>query len=451
MTLYDYLQILRARWAVIVATTLTALLAAASVVAFAAPQYKATTRMLFVVDGPPQSGQMSRAFTYTTSMVQSFASMATLPVVLDPVVEGLGLRTDSAQLAGKVSATADLDSVILRVTVTDTDPARAAKIANAVADRLLSTVNGLNPGRAPTVAVPGQARIVEPDDRTVLTGQVVSRAAAPTSPTWPRPRLLLGVGLALGLIAGVMLAVALALVNRRFADRGEVSAVTRLPVLGSVPDGAAPGRGGRRRRPAGQPTQELGGKVMALTVEHQVRTLAFTSAYDERPTVVTVDQLGGALARGGHQVLVIDSDLRGVGGEPVEEGELPDAEPAAASSGPAGLSEVLSGRATWQDLIHRDGPDDAHHLPRGQADPGPDAVTSPAMATLLAEAGRRFDVVLVKTAPAMRTADALLVSAITDGVVVVMDDAAMSRELLTDVLESLDAVGARPLGVVLGV
>jgi hypothetical protein len=57
--------------------------------------------------------------------------------------------------------------------------------------------------------------------------------------------------------------------------------------------------------------------------------------------------------------------------------------------------------------------------------------------------------VLVKAAPVLRTADGLVVSALTDRVVVVADEAAMSRELLVDVLGSLDAVGARPLAVVL--
>lgn len=455
MSLYEYLQILRARWVVIVATALAAVLAAVAVAAFSTPQYRASTRVLFGFSGPAQTGQLSRTFTYTSAMVQSYARVVALPVVLDPVIEDLALDTDAAGLAEHVSATADLDSLILRINVTDADPARAAKISNAVATRLVATVDDLNPSRALPTPTPsaGPGTPSEPETTGArLRGQIVSQAVPPRSPIWPRTGLMIGVGLGLGLIAGVMLAVTLAVVNRRLIGRSEVSAVTKLPVLGAAPRATSGARRlvGWLRQGGHQPRErihELGANIIALTAGSQVRTVAFTSAYDDRATITTVDELGRILARVGHRVLLVDTDLRGA--TTGKTNGVAGGSTEALSEGRVGLTEVLAGKATWQQAVRRARAREPYILPAGQEDLGPDALTSPAISDLLAGVRQQFDVVLVKTAPALRAADGLLVSALTDGVIVVTDDASMSRELLVDVLDSLDAVGAQPMGVVL--
>lgn len=457
MSLYEYLQILRARWVVIVATALAAVLAAVAVAALSTPQYRASTRVLFGFSGPAQTGQLSRTFTYTSAMVQSYARVVALPVVLDPVIEDLALDTDAVHLAEHVSATADLDSLILRINVTDADPARAAKISNAVATRLVATVDDLNPARTvPTPTPTPSAGPGTPSEAETtgarLRGQIVSQAVPPRSPIWPRTGLMIGVGLGLGLIAGVMLAVTLAVVNRRLIGRSEVSAVTKLPVLGAAPRATSGARRlvGWLRQGGHQPRErihELGANIIALTAGSQVRTVAFTSAYDDRATITTVDELGRILARVGHRVLLVDTDLRGATTGKSNGVAGGSADPP--SEGRVGLTEVLAGKATWQQAVRRARAREPFILPAGQEDLGPDALTSPAISDLLAGVRQQFDVVLVKTAPALRAADGLLVSALTDGVIVVTDDASMSRELLVDVLDSLDAVGAQPMGVVL--
>ena len=49
----------------------------------------------------------------------------------------------ATDLAGMISASAPLDTVLITLTVTDTDPQRAADIANAVADQFAVTVSDL--------------------------------------------------------------------------------------------------------------------------------------------------------------------------------------------------------------------------------------------------------------------------------------------------------------------
>jgi Mrp family chromosome partitioning ATPase len=58
------------------------------------------------------------------------------------------------------------------------------------------------------------------------------------------------------------------------------------------------------------------------------------------------------------------------------------------------------------------------------------------------------DVVLVKAPPVLTAAAGLVACAVSDGVVVVTDEAAMNQDLLTEELRMFEVAGAPVLGVV---
>ncbi|MGH2465520.1 MAG: Wzz/FepE/Etk N-terminal domain-containing protein, partial [Candidatus Limnocylindrales bacterium] len=79
---------------------------------------------------------------YTTllasqSLTTTYATVATTRPLLQNVITALGLPGTPDDLAKRVSASAALGSTILTITAQDADPARAAAIANALADQLI--------------------------------------------------------------------------------------------------------------------------------------------------------------------------------------------------------------------------------------------------------------------------------------------------------------------------
>src|SRR5450756_597532 len=68
----------------------------------------------------------------------TYAAVATKRPILDSVIKELGLTQTSDELAFRVWADAPTDSTLLNLTAQDSDPARAAAIANAMAEQLIA-------------------------------------------------------------------------------------------------------------------------------------------------------------------------------------------------------------------------------------------------------------------------------------------------------------------------
>src|SRR5918993_3858193 len=125
----------RWRWVAV----LVALLFSGGATAYAllqTPEYKSTATVFFSLNRSVSVTELAQASTYTQEVVKSYSKVVTLPVVLDPVIQDLGLQETSSQLARRVTLDTQPDTVIADITVTDRSPARAAQLANAIADQL---------------------------------------------------------------------------------------------------------------------------------------------------------------------------------------------------------------------------------------------------------------------------------------------------------------------------
>jgi capsular polysaccharide biosynthesis protein len=143
------------------------------------------------VRGTDGVGEMGQAVTWATRAVRSYVQLATTPVVLQPVIEELGLVDTATSLAERVSASNPLDTQLLNISVSDRSPELAASIANAVARSLAREVEVLE---TPSGGGDSNVRIA-----------TVRSALAPDSPSSPNTRM----NLALGLLGGLALGVAL--------------------------------------------------------------------------------------------------------------------------------------------------------------------------------------------------------------------------------------------------
>ena len=66
---------------------------------------------------------------------------------MQEVIDALSLEVSPGQLAGQVEASVVPDTIIIRLTVTDDDPAQAQKIAQAAAEELSTYVEALETPR----------------------------------------------------------------------------------------------------------------------------------------------------------------------------------------------------------------------------------------------------------------------------------------------------------------
>lgn len=430
MELVEYANVLRRRWAVIVCTALVGALAAFGWAWSTPPSYTATAKVYVSLNTGESTSDLLQGSTYVKNLIESYAALTDMPVVLDPVAADLGPDVTGRDLAGAVSADSPLNTSIIEIKVDDGDPERAAVIANAVAQQLSLTVVDLSP------ATPTGEQAIE-----VTT---VSSAEVPKYPSAPRTRLLVAAGGAGGLAISVALVLLWAVVDTRIRSSQDLEVVSEgTALLGSIPV--------VKRKAARVPAthEPLSTRAEAyrrvqtnlsfVDATTPARVLVVTSSVPGEGKSTTAINLASTFAESGSRVLLIDSDMR-----------RPSIATVLGLEDAAGLTTALVGRSAMTDLVQRYGPGPLDVLPLGPIPPNPhQLIASDATRDLIAAARAAYDVVIIDAPPLLPVSDAAVLSTMADGVVVVVGARRVRRQQLTQAMRSLAGVEARVLGFIL--
>lgn len=373
---------------------------------------------------------LNQGATYTQSQMLSFAQLATSPIVLDPVIHDLGLDATSASLAQVINVSAPQSTVILTLSVTQSSPAAAQAIASKVATQLASTVESVSSRDA--------------NNKPTITATVIQPATLPRYASSPNTKLNTLAGLVLGLLVGTLALVSVEALERRVRTPQIAAEVTGLPMLGAMRKVQAPASRCRVMldaplSAAAEAYRQLRSNFEYVMVGADNAVVVLTSALASEGKSTVALNLALAFAEARQRVLLIDADLR-----------RPSIAKYADLPGEPGLSSVLIGRATLEESLHRWGHGTLDVLAAGPTPPNPsEMVSSPAMLTLLASVRDEYDVVLVDTAPALEFADAAILGAAADGVILVADRTKVTRSYLAAAAEVIGHAGVRAFGVVL--
>ena len=218
MELGEYLDILRRRWLGVLIIALTAL-AVVSAVTLAMPKkYTATTRLFIAVAGDVTN--LAQLSNLAEKQMSSYAEVATSPRVLAPVIEQLRLQTTPKELAKSVEATVPADTVILEIAATDPSPTRAAEIANAVGTELAKATGDLSPERQ--------------NGTKAVQATTIAAAQVPDTASSPKMLQNLALGLIVGVLVGLGVAVLRHVLDTKVRSENDVRAMTASPILGVV-------------------------------------------------------------------------------------------------------------------------------------------------------------------------------------------------------------------------
>ena len=430
MELRAYLNILRRRWLMVALVALSALALAAVVTLLMTPRYTATTRLFFGVEGTGSAADLAQGSTFAEKQMTSYAEVATSPLVLGSVIERLDLAVGPADLADKITASVPSDTVILEVSVSDTDPGRAAQIANAVGAELSDVAASLSPERA--------------DGTQALRATVLAPAVVPGGPSSPNVPRNLGLGLLVGLLLGVGLAILQQLMNTKIRNDQDVRALSDSPILGAIAfDQDVPSHPVMvAEQPLGAPAEairRLRTNLQFVGAGTQSKSLVVTSSVPGEGKSTTAINLAVSLADAGSRVILVDADLR-----------RPSVADYLGLEGRAGLTTVLIGRADLEDVIQPWRDSGLHILPSGQVPPNPsELLGSTVMVDLLAKLESDYDVVLLDTPPLLPVTDATILTKLVGGAIVVVGADRIHKAQLAEALETLEIAGAQLHGLVL--
>ena len=279
----------------------------------------------------------------------------------------------------------------------------------------------------------------------------VYSSAQPGAQVLPRTQLNLVVGLVLGLLLGFAYALIRKQFDRRLRSSEDVQKQFGIPVIGLVPqssqvrqsDGrqlflAVTGAATSSSASTAEAFRKLRTNLAYMDVDHPPRVIVVTSPKQSDGKSTIAANLAAAIAIGGQPVTLIDGDLR-----------RPTVADSLAMVDGAGLTDVLVGRVKAEQVM-QDHPDvpGLRVLASGAIPPNPsELLGSHVMATLIADLAKDA-MVIIDAPPLLPVTDAAVLTRAADGAIIVVTHGGTLDSELRASLDHISRVHGRTLGIV---
>lgn len=149
------------------------------------------------------------------ALISTYSEIVKSRGIADKVISNLNLDMDYGEFSEKVSIEPVKDTQIISVKVVDTIPERAQDIANETANIFKDSIGD----------------IMKVDNVQILDG-----ATLPSRPSSPNIKKNTAIGVALGLILGVMISIFKELADTTIKSQDDINKYFDLPVIGIIPD-----------------------------------------------------------------------------------------------------------------------------------------------------------------------------------------------------------------------
>jgi capsular polysaccharide biosynthesis protein len=215
ISIKDILKTLKKRWKLIMLLTLIAALISGTISYFLlTPIYQSSTQIL--VNQKQSENQLdSTQIRSNIDMINTYSVIIKSPAILEKVIDELNLNQSVEQLSEKITINSQENSQVFSLTVQDSDPSQAVKIANTVSETFQKEIKD----------------IMNVDNVSVLANAEIKDDPTPVK---PNPLLNIAIAVVVGLIAGIGLAFILEYMDNTIKDEDDIERLLELPILGSI-------------------------------------------------------------------------------------------------------------------------------------------------------------------------------------------------------------------------
>jgi capsular exopolysaccharide synthesis family protein len=287
-------------------------------------------------------------------------------------------------------------------------------------------------------------------DMAQTTGpQIIHTASVPTNPVTPQPRRDAGMALTVGLMLGCALALLLEYLDDSIRTKEDLQRVTQdAPVLAMVPTvrewkDRSETHVIAQEKPSSPTTEAyraLRTSIQFAALDQQIRTLQFTSPSAGEGKTTTTTNLGVVFARAGQRVVLVDCDLR-----------RPRLHTFFGMSNEIGFTSVLLGEVELASAVQPvPGEPNLMLLASGPCPPDPSELLSKNITREIIEAlASASDFVLIDSPPVLPVTDALILSDITDALILVTKSGRTKKRDTAGATDTILRLGAPLIGTVL--
>jgi polysaccharide biosynthesis transport protein len=287
-----------------------------------------------------------------------------------------------------------------------------------------------------------QLDLVQPDAR------ILSRAEAPTWPSYPQRRILLALAVVGSGMVSLAIVFMLEFLHKGFRAAQQIEASFGIPVIGMIP--LVKGSGVGDRHPS---SYALEHPFSTFTeAARLIRSATGLSESDGSPPVVLVTSavpdegktalaltLGRLGAASGQRTFLIDCDLR-----------APSVATDLGTTCDQGLAELLTGAATINEVVRIDPLSGLRFIPAGHGSfDAIELLSSGRMQSIIAAARQVSDTIILDSPPVTLVSDPLALSRLADMTLIVVRWDRTPRSLVAEAVKKLAAAKVLPTGMIL--
>jgi len=462
------------------------------------PIYEAST--LVMVDIAP----ITQTVTYTTlttseQLVATYSKLMTTAPLLDVVAARLGIPAfpePGSIEPNSIQVEPILNTQLMTVIVQDTDPARAALIANTLVqvfsdqiqadqaaryadsktslenqlasleqqiqttstdlaalgsgnqnqaeqDQLQLALTQYRQSYASVLQSYGQVKLAEAQSSSGIIQK--APAVPPEKPILPQPLRSGLLAAVVGLFLGAGIVFLIEFLDDSLRDPQEITRKWGIPILGMIitfdtNNGNELITEEQPRSPVSEAFRSLRTNLQFASIASPIHTLLVTSPSPEDGKTIVVGNLACVFAQGGRKVVVLDADLR-----------KPRVHKVFQLQNRLGLTEqFIHPQENLDGAIQPTEVKNLHVLTSGSLPPNPsELLGSQRMVEIVQALKAQYELVLIDTPPALVVTDANVLANRADGVLLVISPILTKRAAIKHAIEQLAQVNANIVGVVL--
>ncbi len=267
-----------------------------------------------------------------------------------------------------------------------------------------------------------------------------------TTPVSPSLRTNVAIASILAMMLGMGLIFLSVFLDRTVKTTADAQLAAGVPVLGFIPMlGTTTDNKNRdlyvHQHPkslVAESCRALRTNILFSAADRTLKTLIVSSANQREGKTTSVIYLGTTMAQSGQRVLLIDTDMR-----------RPRLHESTGVPRQFGLSNLILGDKSYDDVIKTTEIPNLYVLPCGPLPPNPaELLMTKRFETVLAELATRFDRVILDSPPVQAVTDAVVLSKLVDGVILIVRADKTLREDVKRSVKSIQDVGGWIFGVI---
>jgi capsular exopolysaccharide synthesis family protein len=281
--------------------------------------------------------------------------------------------------------------------------------------------------------------------------RVQDLAEVPRKPIKPKKVFNIVVSIILGVIGGAGLAFFREYMDATVKGPDEIVSLLNLPVLGCIPRIQPDGKNIKDKTDVDYVVEKDSHSIAAeiyrsirtnllFSINHSstAKSIVITSSVPREGKTINAFNLATIIANSGERVVLVDADMR-----------KPRVHRLFSQQNDLGLSEFLEGKKDFDDVIRYSGIDNLYFVTAGETTDRPvELISSQNMKIFIEKASFRFSKIIFDTPPVTLVTDAVVLSSIATGVILVAESNRVTKELLRNSKELLQKVNANILGII---